>query len=177
VKTIIAFTKRLLPSLIIVSVTTFIVGFVSTQSRDVQASSPMTILSSTDFINTSMEKILPDTPKMISPADKLLVNGQSVMFAWHSAGEGAGYELVYSWYNNFESPETVVVKDTVYSLSFTNPVNTPLYWKIRTVTADKAYSQWTSVHSCSFIPVVNAWRCDGNCGSCPNPCGRRSKMN
>lgn len=173
----ISFLKRLLPGLLILTSVVFVVGFVSVQSSSVSASRPMIIPGSADFANTSIEDFMPDTPMVFSPANKLIINGQSVMFAWHSTGNENKYELMYSWSSDFESAETVLVKDTVYSLSFTEASSQPLYWKLRTVTADKAYSQWTSAHSIVFQPVVNVWRCDGNCGSCPNPCGRRSKMN
>lgn len=167
---------RLLPGLIIMTSAIAVVGVVSIQSCEVSASRSMVIPGAADFANTSFNDFLPDTPAVFSPANKLVVNGQSVMFAWHSTGADDNYELMYSWSSDFESAQSVVVKDTVYSLSFTEASSQPLYWKIRTVTADMAYSQWTMVHSITFQPVVNVWRCDHNCGQCPNPCGRRAPV-
>ena|GEM_PF-3439114 len=172
----ISFLMRLLPGLFILTSVIAIVGFVSMQSSEVSASRPMVIPGSADFANASIKNLLPDTPAVFSPANKLVVNGQSVMFAWHNTNAFDNYELMYSWNSNFESAQSVLVKDTVYSLSFTEASTQPLYWKIRTVTADKAYSQWTAVHSITFQPVVNVWRCDHNCAQCPNPCGRRAPI-
>jgi len=172
----ISFLMRLLPGLFIMTSAIAVVGFVSIQSSEVSASRPMVIPGSADFANSCFKDLLPDTPAVFSPANKLVVSGQSVMFAWHRTGADDNYELMYSWSSDFESAQSVIVKDTVYSLSFTETITEPLYWKIRTVTADKAFSQWTSVHSIIFQPVVNVWRCDHNCAQCPNPCGRRAPV-
>ncbi|KAF5038919.1 hypothetical protein DSECCO2_549290 [anaerobic digester metagenome] len=172
----ISFLMRLLPGFFILTSAIAVVVFVSMQSSEVSASRPIVIPGSADFTSTSIKDFLPDTPAVFSPANKLVVSGQSVMFAWHATGADDNYELMYSWNSDFESAQSVLVKDSVYSLSFTEVGSQPLYWKIRTVTADKAYSQWTSVHSITFQPVVNVWRCDHNCAQCPNPCGRSAPV-
>lgn len=146
----ISFLKRLLPGLMIVTSVVFIVGFVSVQSNNEKGPNPMVIAGSADITNTQISEFRPDTPNVFSPANELVVNGLSVLFAWHSSGNKNKYELMYSWSSDFESAETVLVKDTVYSLSFTEASSQPLYWKLRTVTADNAYSQWTTPYCILF---------------------------
>lgn len=167
------FFIRLFPGLLIVSVAIFIVGFASIHSYNVNASMPMPVTGASDFRGIDIHDLLPDTPAIISPANQLVIEDASVMFAWHSAGENSSYELSYSWSSDFDSPETITTQDTVYSLSFTSTISAPLYWKIRTVTAEKSVSQWSSVHNITFQPAVKAWICNHNCSQCPNPCGRR----
>jgi len=167
------FVIRLFPGLLIVSVAILIVGFASVHTYNASASKSMPVIGASDFASIDIHELLPDTPQIISPGDQLVVNGESVFFVWHSTGERNSYELSYSWNSDFDSPETIVTQDTAYSLTSTSTVSTSLFWKIRSVSADKSVSQWTSVHSLTFMPAVKAWRCNHNCSQCPNPCGRR----
>jgi len=169
----ITFIKRLLPGLLIVTIAIFVVGFASVKSNSSVTSQPLLMSQSANISGAGENQILPDTPLVFSPDNNLVVNGQSVMFSWHSTGDENKYELMYSWNSDFSSAETVFIDDTVYSLSFDQIPTEPLFWKMRSVTAAQVYSPWTSEHKLIFKPLVSTWVCEGNCETCSSPCGRR----
>lgn len=172
----IAFFKRIVPSLLIIATATFVTIFVASQAPLVHANVSMSVLSSTDMNVVEFSDPNPDTPSVISPSDQLITNDQTVLFAWNSAGENMTYELMYSFDNNFSAPQTVTSADTSVYITLAVTQSLPLYWKIRTLGANGEVSAWTSIHSFSFnVPpvLIRSGRCNGNCANCQNPCGRR----
>lgn len=116
-------------------------------------------------------------PAPISPTSGTYFLGDTLLFQWMHQGENTEYEIMFSTVFDFSINETEIVSDTTYKKYMGHLQSGQLYWKVRAKKDKKTYSQW------SYISVINIGEqvpvdiirggCRGNCGSCPNPCGRR----
>ena len=152
-----SFLFRLGPGFLLISIIFIVLGFVSKNAGERPAKTVNIESASIDLVGIGMQNILPDTPKVISPANNLVINGESALFAWHSTGDNNSYELLYSWNRDFDSPESLIVDATVCCINFVNQMPSSLFCKIRTITAIEVSSAWSSVHHLNFNPLSGSW--------------------
>lgn len=141
-------------------------------------------LSNIDVVNINGKGNVLDTkikvPQIITPIQNSIVDSVC-QFIWTSSGSRITYELWISDDVNFQQSKQFLVKDTVFTCSLGAETNSYKYCKVRSWNKSKKYSNWSSVITLSHGEIFKQYkeeiiyqrRCDGNCGNCKNPCGRR----
>lgn len=112
-------------------------------------------------------------PLLVSPANGAVINGQNVTFYWHPVKGGAEYILQTSADSAFKNPKEYKIKDTIFRI---NSSLTIINWRVKSVQEKGDTSLWSSTFHFQLkkIEQVNQYRpCNGNCGACTHPCGRR----
>lgn len=171
---LISFVRRLFPALLIVATATFVTAFVSANKHARTESVPMPYFYN-DLGLIIHSEPAPEAPTVISPNDFFTTSESTVLFLWNQSGDEITYEITYAWDNGFSNAQSTTTIDTAIYISFPVAKSTPLFWKIRSIAKSGQVSEWSPVHSFSFVmqPALYQHGCNGNCSQCTHPCGRR----
>jgi hypothetical protein len=103
-------------------------------------------------------------------------------FSWTSSGKNITYELLISESSSFVTNKSYTTIDTTLLCPLGAKTNNYKYCKVRAWKNSKTYSDWsplvTFYHGSSSL-IYNpdlikiSGGCQGNCGNCKHPCGRR----
>ncbi|MBN2683170.1 MAG: hypothetical protein JXR58_11730 [Bacteroidales bacterium] len=117
------------------------------------------------------------TPERLAPAEGTLLISENKIFYWSSCPEAEKYEIRLSTDADFKTFTRKITSDTSISIIVPTLIDALYYWKVRTITKDNNYSFWTTngsfYNGSTDKEIILQRGCNGNCGSCRNPCGRR----
>ncbi len=160
---------------IFLSFTVFLLMLIAVcgSSSTLKASVPYTSFRSSDLTIAAVNP--PDSPVVNSPATGAISSSSAVAFSWNSAGDSLQYEIRYALNPEFDGATVLRVGMSSSEISFETLAPTLYYWQIRSIAPDSTSSAWTVARTFTVNPQVQVqqWRCNGDCGHCPNPCGRR----
>jgi hypothetical protein len=116
------------------------------------------------------------TPEALYPTNEMVLIQKQIFFAWSSCTEASIYELQISTGSDFANSIKIETKDSTYALDLSQTPYSHFFWKVRIVDNNSKYSFWTTTQSFNFgaeQQIILQRGCNGNCGNCKNPCGRR----
>lgn len=119
-------------------------------------------------------------PKIISPCNYTQFDS-ICKIVWSCSGINLTYQILISSNIGFESNEVFVTKDTSLTYRPGLIMNQYRYCKVRAFSSVEIYSSWSQVliilnsNPANIIKTdkLKQAGCNGNCGNCNHPCGRR----
>lgn len=101
----------------------------------------------------------PNAPVLSKPLNNLTVNG-SPAFSWLAAATATKYQFQYETSVD-GNPETyayrsAILTKTSFSLPTIPPLNTPIYWQVRSADAAGNWSDWSAQYSVTVNPIKPA---------------------
>lgn len=170
-------TRRLLPMLLGSSVFSLLLIIACGSSSTIKASVSDSSFRSNELAQAGINP--PDTPVVNYPATGTISSYNNITISWNSAGDSLQYELRYAPNPEFDGARVLRVAVSFVEINEEIKTSTVYYWQIRSIAPDNTSSVWTVARTFTLNPQVQVqqWRCNGDCGHCPNPCGRRSRPN
>lgn len=121
----------------------------------------------------STKKNLAEPPQLISPVNGAVTSTGIITFLWHSAAGSHEYILQVSSDSLFSNTEEYKVKDTCLKMNISFTYTS---WRVKSIQKDSDTSTWSATNHIYYkqTKVIKQQRsCNGNCGACTHPCGRR----
>jgi len=127
--------------------------------------------------------LTPDSPKIIAPLNDFSTYENIIYLKWTSVTHCKTYEILTSRKADFsDSTVTYQSSDTLFAFNGEGLMRGVVFWKVRSLQENNEYSAWSNVSRFTLLGRINTDRtpddvivrpCNGDCGHCQNPCGRR----
>ena len=128
--------------------------------------------------------VLPaDSPAIISPNYDFSTYENIIYLQWTSVVHCKNYEVQTSRKSDFsDTTNTYQTSDTLFAFNGEGLMRGVVFWKVRSKYENNEYSAWSEISRFTLLGRIDTdltpddrivAPCNGNCGSCTRPCGRR----
>jgi hypothetical protein len=170
--------KLLFPIIGILALTFVLSAFCHCNPSESKASN--SIQEAISELKAEFPELSIDSPQILTPISGYSTYENFAVLQWTSVEASEKYEILVSRQEDFSDSTSIFTTDTIYRFEGGDLNRGIVFWKVRSVQKNNKFSSWSNYSNFNLLGKINVEiqenitrPCNGDCGHCSNPCGRR----